>query len=95
VLCGDLDLEGLFGREPDLPGHAGCGVVQVLLAAVAVVLQLDQHALRQPAVQVELQRIAPGARHLHAGAPGFAGAAGDAFDLGGKKFFDAGGARQK
>ena len=52
VLGGDLDLEGLLGRKPDLPRHIGCGVVQVLLAAVLVVGQFNQHPLRQAAVQI-------------------------------------------
>ncbi len=59
VLGGDLDLEGLFGREPDFPCDVGRRVVEVLLASVLVVLQLDEHALGESAVQVELQGIAP------------------------------------
>ena len=95
MLRRDFNLEGLLGREPDFPSHAGRRVVQVLLAAVLVVLQLDQHALRQPAVQVELQGFAPGASQLHACAPGLALNAGDALDFRGQQGFDASGAGEK
>ena len=95
VLRGDLDFEGLFRREPDFPGDIGSGVVQVLLAAVLVVLQFDQHALGQAAVQVQLQGVTPRALQLHTRAPGFARDAGDALDLGGQQGLNAGGARQK
>ena len=73
VLRGGLDLEGLLRREPDLPGHAARDGVEVVLAAVGRVRQFDQHALREAAVQVELQRVAPGGAHAHAAAQGQAG----------------------
>ena len=95
VLGRDLDLEALLGREPDFPGHIGSGVVQVLLAAVGRGRQVHQHALRQAAVQVQQQRVAPGTFDQHAAAPGARCGAGDALDLGGQEFLDAGGARQK
>ena len=92
VLGGDFNLEGLLGREPDFPGHRCGRVVKILLTAVLVVRQLDQHPLRQTAVQIELQGIAPRAFKLHTGPPGLAVNAGDAFDLSGQQCFDASGA---
>ena len=89
VLRGDVDFEGLLGREPDLPGDVGCGVVQVLLAAVLVVRQLNEHALGQAAVQVELLRIAPGALQLHARPPSLRRSAGNALDFAGQQGFNA------
>ena len=95
VLRCDLDLEALPGGEPDFPGHVARRVVEVLLAAILAVLQFDQHALGQAAVQVELHRVAPRALQLHTGAPGLALGAGDALNLGGQQRFHTGGARQE
>ncbi len=93
VLRGDLDLERLLWREPDFPRDIGCRVVEVLLTAVLVVLQFDQHTLREAAVQVELQGIAPRTLQLNASAPGLAGDAGDALHLGGQQGLNACGTR--
>ncbi|MDT4835952.1 hypothetical protein FQZ97_696320 [compost metagenome] len=98
VLGRGLDLEGLLGREPDLPGHAVGDGVQVVLVAVGPVGQFDQHALREPAVQVELEAVAPVGAHAHAAAQGeqvLPGTAGQGMHLLGKEFLDAGGARQE
>ena len=65
VLRGDFDLEGFFGREPQLPRHLARRTVQVLFLTVHRVRELDQHALRQTAVQIELQHIAPRGAHHH------------------------------
>ena len=78
MLGGDFDLEGLLGGKPDLPGHVGCCVVQVLLGAVLVVRQLNQHALSQATVQIKLQGITPRTRQLHPRAPGLGGCTCDA-----------------
>ena len=65
MLRGDFNLEGFFGREPQLPRHLTRRAVQVFFLAVHRVRELDQHALRQTAVQVELQHIAPRGAHHH------------------------------
>ena len=60
--------------------------------------QLDQHALRKPAVQVELQGVAPVGTHPYAAAQReqvLPGAAGQGVHLLGEEFLDAGGARQE
>ncbi|BEP46908.1 hypothetical protein GmRootV116_06040 [Variovorax sp. V116] len=60
--------------------------------------QFDQHALREPAVQVELERVAPFGAHPHAAAQReqvLADAAGERMDFLREEFLDAGGARQK
>ncbi|BEP66028.1 hypothetical protein GmRootV35_05420 [Variovorax sp. V35] len=60
--------------------------------------QFDQHALREPAVQVELETVAPVGAHAHAAAQGeqvLPGTAGQGMHLLGKEFLDAGGARQE
>ncbi|KDA51810.1 hypothetical protein L963_1698 [Leuconostoc mesenteroides subsp. cremoris T26] len=98
VLRGGLDLEGLLRREPDLPGHAARDGIEVVLAAVGRVREFDQNALREPAVQVELERLAPIGTHAHAAAQGqqvLAGAAGERVDLLREEVFDAGGAGQE
>ena len=81
VLGGDFDLERLARREPGFPGNAKSRVVQIALAPVGVMRQLDQHALGQSAVQVQQQGIAPAARQLHPGAPGLGQRAGDALNF--------------
>ena len=98
VLGGDLDLEGLLRRKPHLPGHAAGNVVQVFLRAVGRMRQLHQHALRQPAVQVQQQRVAPRGAQQHAAAPSeqvFTGQPGVAVHLVGQETLDASGAGQK
>ncbi|BEP63832.1 hypothetical protein GmRootV213_43860 [Variovorax sp. V213] len=60
--------------------------------------QFDQHALREPAVQVELERVAPFGAHPHAAAQGeqvLPDAACERMDFLRQEFLDAGGARQE
>jgi hypothetical protein len=52
------------------------------------VLQLNQHALRQTAVQVELLRFAPRALQLHTGPPRAASNPGDAVNFSREQFFN-------
>jgi hypothetical protein len=93
VLGRDLDLDGLLRREPDFPGDLAGRGVQVVFAAVAPVPELHQHPLRQAAVQVELEGVAPRGLQRHAGAPLLhRRLAGDARDLGGQVVLHASGA---
>jgi hypothetical protein len=84
VLRGDLDLESLFRREPDFPGHLAGGLVEIGLAAVGRVRELHQHALRQAAMQVQAHGIAPAGVDHHTAATGqqvVAGQAGEVVHL--------------
>jgi len=64
----ELDLEGLRGREPQLPQHLVGGLVERVFVRARLQRQPHQHALGQPAVQVEPQHIVPGAGELDAAA---------------------------
>ena len=95
VLRGDLDLEGLLGREPDFPGHIAGGFVQIGFAAVGGVRELHQHALRQSAVQVQAHGFAPAGVDHHAAAASHQvvpGQASEVVYLIGQKFFNPCGA---
>ena len=67
VLRRDFNFETLFGREPLLPSHCTSSGIQILLLSVRRVSHLDQHTLRQPAMQVQQQHETPIATHHHAG----------------------------
>ena len=62
MLCAAARRQARTGScaRPGRPGHRARGFVKIVLAAVLRVRQLNQHPLRQPAVQVEQQRLAPG-----------------------------------
>jgi hypothetical protein len=67
VLCRDFNFETLFGREPLLPCDCtSCGI-QVLLLSVRRICHFNQHALRQPTIQVQQQHETPVASHHHTG----------------------------
>ena len=70
VLRRYFHLNGLLGREPDLPRHLSSGAVEVLFAAVIGVGQLHQHPLRQAAVQVQAHGVAPRGLGHHTTAAG-------------------------
>ena len=93
-----IDLDAFFGCEPALPRHVASGAVQILLAAVLGVGQQHQHALRQPAVEVEQHGVGHGGAHGHAAAllgDATGRQAGDAQHLGRQIVLNASGARQK
>ena len=59
VLRCNFNLESLLGGEPNFPSHGTGGVVQIFFAAVKGLRQLNQHTLRESAVQVQAHGIAP------------------------------------
>ncbi|MEY3887865.1 MAG: hypothetical protein RL650_1957 [Pseudomonadota bacterium] len=59
VLRCDFNLESLLGGKPNFPSDGAGSVVQIFFAAVKSLRQLNEHTLRQSAVQVQSQRIAP------------------------------------
>jgi len=59
VLRCDFNFEGLLGGEPNFPRHSKGSVVQIFFIAVKSLRQLNEHTLRESAVQVEAQCIAP------------------------------------
>ena len=68
VLRGDVHFEGEFFAEPHLPWNGGSSLVDVVLALVPRLFELDQHALAKPCVQVELHHLAPRSLHQQASA---------------------------
>ena len=96
ALGGDVHLEGLARCEPDFPRHFTCGVVQVVFVAIGPMPQLYQHTLRQTAVQVQAQGIAPTGRHGHTRAQGLRlGVRAQPGHFVGQQRFHAGGAGKK
>ena len=93
---GGVDAQRVLGRDPLAPRDAVREFVDVVFVAVRAVRNLDEHALCEPAFQVErhhLDRVAferdTTARLVH---PRLRQ---DAFDLFGEQRFDAGGTRHK
>ena len=78
---GDVHAEGVARAKPVFPGHAPRQRVERVFAFARRVGQLQQHALRQAAVQVQPHHVAPAAARVNAAAldqqvlPGQAGQA--------------------
>ena len=96
VLRGGVDAQGLPRRDPLRPGDRARQRVEVVLVVVAALADLDQHALRQPAFEIEphhLERAAVDADAAALQPP--RGLGQQPRDLVGQQAFDAGGARQE